>query len=350
MSEQPARDAVGLDADRLGNWLCEHVEGFRTPFTASQFAGGQSNPTYLLESAGRRYVLRRKPGGKLLPSAHAIEREYRVISALGGSAVPVPGARALCEDASVIGTAFYVMDHVEGRIFWNDALPELPAAERRAIYQELSRVLAALHAVDFTAAGLGDYGKPGQYVERQVARWSKQYRASETQPIDAMDRLIDWLPRHVPPEEETRLVHGDYRLDNVIFHPREPRILAVIDWELSTLGSPLVELAYLCMRWHMPAEGFRALGGLDLETLNIPSESEFVADYCRIRDRAPVTSEIWAYYLAFNLFRLAAILQGVLARALQGNASSPNALDSGQRARSVAAMGWQIVRESFDTG
>jgi aminoglycoside phosphotransferase (APT) family kinase protein len=346
----PAGRPGALDCARLGDWLRTHVEGFRTPFTVSQFPGGQSNPTYLIDSAGGRYVLRRKPGGKLLPSAHAVEREFRVIAALGNTRVPVARARSLCADESVIGTVFYVMDYVEGRIFWDDSLPELPAAERRPIYTELNRVLAALHGVDFIAAGLGDYGKPGQYVERQVARWTKQYRASQTEAIHAMDHLIEWLPRHVPPEGGTCIVHGDYRLDNVIFHPREPRILAVIDWELSTLGSPLVELAYLCVRWHMPAEEFRALGGLDLANLEIPTESEFVAEYCRRRGLGPVAPETWAYYLAFNMFRLAAILQGVLARALQGNASSTTALEAGRRARPLAELAARIVRQSFGTG
>ena len=338
------------DTARLGDWLRDHVEGFSRPFSATQFCGGQSNPTYLIDSAGGRFVLRRKPGGKLLPSAHAVEREYRVIAALRDSGVPVPGAHTLCEDESVIGTAFYVMDYVEGRTFWDDALPDVPPGERRAIFSELSRVLATLHAVDFSAAGLADYAKPGQYVERQVARWTKQYRASQTEVIEAMDRLIEHLPRHIPPGEETSLVHGDYRLDNVIFHPREPRILAVIDWELSTLGAPLVELAYLAMRWRMPADGFRALGGLDLARLEIPGEAEFVADYCARRGRERVVPRVWAYYLAFNLFRLAAILQGVLARALQGNASSAHALEAGRRARAVAELGWRIGRESFGSG
>jgi aminoglycoside phosphotransferase (APT) family kinase protein len=338
------------DTARLGDWLRGHVEGFSPPFSATQFSGGQSNPTYLIDSAGGRFVLRRKPGGKLLPSAHAVEREYRVIAALRDSGVPVPGAHALCEDESVIGTAFYVMDYVEGRTFWDDALPDVARGERRAIFSELSRVLATLHAVDFSAAGLADYAKPGQYVERQVARWTKQYRASQTEVIEAMDRLIEHLPRYIPPGEETSLVHGDYRLDNVIFHPREPRILAVIDWELSTLGAPLVELAYLAMRWRMPADGFRALGGLDLKQLEIPGEAEFVADYCARRGRERVAPRVWAYYLAFNLFRLAAILQGVLARALQGNASSAHALEAGRRARAVAELGWRIGRESFGSG
>jgi aminoglycoside phosphotransferase (APT) family kinase protein len=325
-----------------------HVEGFRSPIDVRQFAGGQSNPTYLVQSADHRYVLRRKPPGKLLPSAHAVDREYRVIVALANTAVPVAKAYALCEDAAVIGTAFYVMDYVEGRLFWDAALPEVAKPDRRAIYDEMTRVIAALHSVDYTAAGLGDYGKPGLYIERQVARWTQQYRASETETIDAVERLIEWLPKHIPADEETAIVHGDFRLDNAIFHPSEPRILAVLDWELSTLGHPLVDLAYLCMRYHLSAAEFRGLGGLDPTALQIPSEAECVADYCRRRGREPVAPQDWTYYLVFNMFRLAGILQGVLARAIQGNASSATALEAGRRARPLAEQAWGLVRQSFD--
>ena len=238
-----------------------HIAGFSGPIDVRQFAGGQSNPTFLVESRSQRYVLRRKPPGKLLPSAHAVDREYRVISALADTQVPVAKAYALCEDPAVIGTAFYVMDYVEGRLFWDAALPEVPSIERRPIYTEMTRVIAALHTVDYAAVGLGDYGKPGRYIERQVARWTQQYRASETETIDAVERLIEWLPKHIPADEETGIVHGDFRLDNAIFHPVEPRIVAVLDWELSTLGHPLVDLAYLCMRYHLSAEQFRGLAG-----------------------------------------------------------------------------------------
>jgi aminoglycoside phosphotransferase (APT) family kinase protein len=307
-----------------------HIEGFSGPFDVRQFAGGQSNPTFLVQSANHRYVLRRKPPGKLLPSAHAVDREYRVIVALANTAVPVAKAYALCDDPTVIGTAFYVMDYVEGRLFWDAALPEVAGTERRAIYEEMTRVIAALHTVDYTAVGLADYGKPGRYIERQVARWTQQYRASETETIDAVERLIEWLPKHIPADEETGIVHGDFRLDNAIFHPHEPRILAVLDWELSTLGHPLVDLAYLCMRYHLSAE------------------AECVADYCRRRGRAPVAPQDWTYYLAFNMFRLTGILQGVLARAIQGNASSATALEAGRRARPLAEQAWGLVRQSFD--
>jgi len=342
----PAQHAV--DTARLAVWMQAHIEEFKGPIEVLQFAGGQSNPTFLVRSAGHRYVLRRKPPGKLLPSAHAIDREFRVITALAMSQLPVAKAYALCEDPTVIGTPFYVMDYIEGRLFWDAALPEVAESERRAIYLEMTRVIAALHAVDYAAAGLGDYGKPGRYIERQVARWTQQYRGSETETIDAMERLIEWLPEHIPGDEETSIVHGDFRLDNAIFHPQEPRILAVLDWELSTLGHPLVDLAYLCVRYHLSAEQFKGLGGLDLAELQIPTEAECVADYCRRRGRAPVAEQDWTYYLAFNMFRLTGILQGVLARAIQGNASSATALEAGSRARPLAEQAWALVRQSFD--
>jgi aminoglycoside phosphotransferase (APT) family kinase protein len=342
----PAQHA--FDAAPLADWMHANVPGFAGPIEVRQFAGGQSNPTFLVQSSNHRYVLRRKPPGKLLPSAHAVDREYRVIVALQDTAVPVAKAYALCEDASVIGTAFYVMDYVEGRLFWDAALPELASAERRAVYQEMTRVIAELHGVDYRAAGLGDYGKPGRYIERQVARWTQQYRAAETETIEAMDSLIEWLPRHIPEGEETSIVHGDFRLDNAIFHPSEPRILAVLDWELSTLGHPLVDLAYVCMRYHLDVDQFRGLAGLDLAALRIPSEAECVADYCRRRGRAPVGAKEWTYYLVFNMFRLTGILQGVLARAIQGNASSATALEAGRRARPLAGQAWALVRHSFD--
>jgi len=340
--------AAMIDIPRLEEWMGAHVEGFAGPITVEQFAGGQSNPTFLLESADRRYVLRRKPQGKLLPSAHAVDREYRVIMALADTEVPVARGFGLCTDPSVLGADFYVMDYVEGRIFWTAALPEEPAENRRAIYFEMTRVLAALHAVDTTAVGLSDYGKPTQYVARQVSRWTQQYRASATDSIEAMERLIEWLPLNVPGDDETSLVHGDYRLDNTIFHPSEPRILAVLDWELSTLGHPLVDLAYFCMRYRLTAGEFGGLAGVDVAALMIPTEEECVADYCRRRGRAPVASREWSYYLAFCMFRLAAILQGVLARAIQGNASSATALEAGRRARPLAERAWRLVQEAFD--
>jgi aminoglycoside phosphotransferase (APT) family kinase protein len=346
LRETPAQHS--FDTTRLAAWMQLHIAGFSGPIEVHQFAGGQSNPTFLVQAPERRYVLRRKPPGKLLPSAHAVDREFRVLAALKDTSVPVARVYALCEDPEVIGSAFYVMDYLEGRIFWDALLPEVQAPGRRAIYEEMVRVLAALHSVDYAAVGLSDYGKPGQYVERQVSRWTQQYRASETEKIDGMERLIEWLPQHIPNDEQTAIVHGDFRLDNVIFHPTEPKILAVLDWELSTLGHPLVDLAYYCMRYHLPVAEFRGLGGADAKAHMIPSEAECVANYCRLRGIAPVTPKEWAYYQAFCMFRLAGILQGVLARALQGNASSATALQAGRRTRPLAEMGWQLVQQSFD--
>jgi aminoglycoside phosphotransferase (APT) family kinase protein len=346
LRESPAEHA--FDVPRLNEWMRTHINGFSGPIDVQQFAGGQSNPTFLVQSPDRRYVLRRKPQGKLLPSAHAVDREFRVLAALKETEVPVARVHALCEDDEVIGSAFYVMDYVEGRIFWDALLPEVAAPERRAIYCEMVRVLAALHSVDYASVGLADFGKPGHYVERQVARWTQQYRASQTENIDSMERLIEWLPKHIPSDEQTSIVHGDFRLDNTIFHPTEPRILAVLDWELSTLGHPLVDFAYFCIRYQLSAAEFRGLAGIDARALMIPTEAECVADYCRLRGIAAVTPKDWAYYQAFCMFRLAGILQGVLARAIQGNASSSTALQAGRRTRPLAEMGWQLVQQSFD--
>jgi aminoglycoside phosphotransferase (APT) family kinase protein len=337
-----------FDTQRLSAWMQTHIAGFSGPIEVQQFAGGQSNPTFLVQSASRRYVLRRKPPGKLLPSAHAVDREFRVLAALKDTAVPVAHVHALCEDSEVIGSMFYVMDYVEGRIFWDALLPEVAAPERHAVFGEMVRVLAALHSIDYAAVGLGDYGKPGHYVERQVSRWTQQYRASETERLEPMERLIEWLPKHIPANEQTAIVHGDFRLDNTIFHPTEPRILAVLDWELSTLGHPLVDFAYYCLRFHLPVAEFRGLGGVDPVTHSLPTEAESVAQYCRLRGIPPVPPQDWAYYQAFCMFRLVGILQGVLARALQGNASSATALQAGRRARPLAELGWKRVQESFD--
>jgi len=341
----PVAERHRFDAGALAEYLRERVEGFAGALAVEQFRGGQSNPTYLLTAGGRRYVMRAKPGpaAKLLPSAHAIEREHRVISALARTGVPVPRTFALCEDESVIGRAFFVMEYVEGRVLWEQSLPGMARDERRAIYDEMNRVIAALHTVDCAAAGLADFGKPGNYLARQIARWSKQYQASQTEPIPSMDRLIEWLPAHVPPGDETAVVHGDYRMDNLIFHPTEPRVLAVLDWELSTLGHPLADFSYHCMSWHIPPAQFRGIGGLDLAALGIPGEEEYVARYCARTGRAGI--EHWDFYLAYNMFRLAAILQGIMKRALDGTAASQEALDAGRRARPLAEMGWRLVEE-----
>src|ERR1700741_2026992 len=311
-----------------------------------QFKGGQSNPTYRLTAvSGKKYVLRRKPPGKLLPSAHAVEREYRVIKALHPTGFPVAKPHVLCEDESVIGTAFYVMDYVEGRVLWDPALPGMTRAQRAAIWNEQNRVIALLHTIDFREIGLVDFGKPGNYIGRQVERWSKQYRASETQKIEAMDGLIGWLPQNIPPEAGTTVVHGDYRLDNTIFHPREARILAVLDWELSTLGDPLADFAYHCMSWHIPPGQFRGIAGLDLAALGIPSEAEYVALYCKRTGRAGIERSHWDFYMAYNLFRIAAILQGIAKRVVDGTAASDHARDAGARARPMAELGWRQVEK-----
>jgi len=344
---RPVAPQHAFDEASLARYLRAHVDGFNGELTVEQFKGGQSNPTFKLTAGRRHYVLRRKPPGNLLPSAHAVDREFRVISALAGTDVPVAKAYVLCEDASVIGTMFYVMDYVEGRVLWDPRLPELTPEQRRAHYAELGRVIAALHRVDYNAVGLADYGKPGNYIERQVARWTKQYRAAETETIEAVERLIEWLPARLPPGDETAIVHGDYRFDNVIFHPSEPRILAVLDWELSTLGHPLVDLAYHCMTWRMQsAEGSRGLAGVDLNALGIPTESEYRDTYLRATGRTHgVSEEHWTYYLVFNMFRLVGILQGIMGRALQGNASNAQALQAGRRAKPLAEQAWALAQQ-----
>jgi aminoglycoside phosphotransferase (APT) family kinase protein len=332
-----------FDIGALQAWMREQVPGFEGTLEVEQFKGGQSNPTFRLTAGERRYVMRRKPPGHLLPSAHAVEREFRVMQALAATDVPVPRVHALCEDASVIGSAFYVMDCVEGRILWDPTLPGMEPAERAAHYEEMNRVIAALHGVDPAAVGLSDYGRPGHYIERQVARWTRQYRAAETEPIPAADALIDWLPRHLPTAVPARIVHGDFRLDNVVFHPTQPRILAVLDWELSTLGDPLADFAYHCMRWRLPTPG--GLAGVDLQALGIPSEADYLRRYLeRMGGGAALSDADWGYYLVFNMFRLVGILQGVAHRALQGNASSAQAVETGKRARPLAEQAWALAQ------
>jgi aminoglycoside phosphotransferase (APT) family kinase protein len=341
----PVAQRQRFDPAALAEFLRGRIDGFAGDLTVEQFRGGQSNPTYLLAAGGRRYVMRSKPApaAKLLPSAHAIEREYRVISALGRAGIPVPATYCLCEDESVIGRAFYVMEFVDGRVLWDQSLPGMTAKERRATYEEMNRVIAALHQVDYRAVGLEDFGKPGNYLARQIGRWSKQYQASETEKIEAMDRLMEWLPAHIPAGDETAVVHGDFRMDNLILHPSEPRIIAILDWELSTLGHPLADFSYHCMSWRIPPAQFRGIGGLDLASLGIPTEEEYVAMYCRRTRRRSIPHR--DFYLAYNMFRLSAILQGIMKRALDGTAASQQALDAGKRARPLAEMGWRLVQE-----
>jgi aminoglycoside phosphotransferase (APT) family kinase protein len=340
-----------FDVAALQRHLERELPGFAGPLRVEQFKGGQSNPTYKLITPQRTYAMRSKPGpvARLLPSAHAIEREFRVMSALAGTAVPVAQMHLLCDDESVIGRAFYVMEFVEGRVLWEQSLPGLTAPERGAIYDEMNRVIAALHSVDVAAVGLSDYGKPGNYFQRQLARWSKQYIASQLQVIPEMDRLIDWLPAHLPAsaldESQVSIVHGDYRLDNLIFHAHEPRIAAVLDWELSTLGHPLADFSYHCMAWHIPPGTFRGIGGLDHAALGIPSEHDYVRRYCERTARADAEAVMadWNFYMAYNLFRLAAITQGIAKRVVEGTAASAQARATGDTTLALAQMAWRFA-------
>jgi aminoglycoside phosphotransferase (APT) family kinase protein len=312
--------SLPIDAEALGAYLRGKLPDASGPLQVQKFAGGQSNPTYKVQAGERAYVLRKKPPGALLPTAHMIDREYRVIRALADSEVPVPKARLYCDDASVIGAEFFLMDYVPGRVFWDPTLPQLTAAERPAIYREMVRVLACLHRVDFAAAGLGDYGKPGNYFARQIKRWGQQYIAASTDPLPAMDALMRWLPENVPADDRTTLVHGDYRLDNMIFHPTEPRVLGVLDWELSTLGHPLADLAYNCLPYHLTAPGRTPLAQAVASGTGIPSEAEYVAEYFRLTGQ-PGGVDL-RFHIAFSLFRYASIIQGVYKRGISGNASS----------------------------
>ena len=348
---RPVSGAHAFDTQALEKWLSAHLPGFDGPLSVEMFKGGQSNPTYKLITPTRQYVMRAKPGpvAKLLPSAHAIEREFAVMNGLHSTPVPVAHMHALCEDESVIGRAFYVMAFVEGRVLWDQSLPGMSPAERAAIYDEMNRVMAALHKVNFAAQGLAQYGKPGNYIERQIGRWSKQYAASVTQPIAEMDQLIAWLPNNIPASAKddalVSIVHGDYRLDNLMFHPTEARVLAVLDWELSTLGHPLADFSYHCMAWHISPGTFRGIGGLDLNALGIPQEADYIRRYC---DRTGFTTpealaKDWNFYLAYNMFRIAAILQGIAKRVEDGTASSDQAKTSGAGARPMAELAWQFA-------
>ncbi len=343
-----------FDTAALTSYLEANLEGFAGPLTVEMFNGGQSNPTYKLLTPGKSYVMRAKPGpaAKLLPSAHAVDREFKVMKGLAGTDVPVAQMYCLCEDEAIIGRAFYVMEFVAGRVLWDQSLPGMSNSQRGEIYNEMNRVISALHKVKFAERGLADYGKPGNYFERQIGRWSKQYVASITKPIPEMDQLMAWLPAHMPAsardESMVSIVHGDYRLDNLMFHPTEPRVLAVLDWELSTLGHPLADFSYHCMAWHIPPGSFRGIGGLDLPSLGIPSEAEYIRLYC---ERTGLTTPEalkpdWDFYLAYNLFRIAAILQGIAKRVEAGTASSPQAVASAAGAPLLAKMAWDFARKS----
>ena len=333
-----------IDPGPLADYMRSHVEGFDGRLTVKQFRGGQSNPTYLLESSSGRYVLRRKPPGKLLKSAHAVDREFTVISALYAAGFPVPRPYTLCKDDAVAGTMFYIMDFVDGRIFWDLDLPGLAPDERQAIYDDANRTIARLHSFDVGSVGLADYGKPGNYFARQISRWTKQYRASETGAIGEMDRLIDWLPANIPDDESVSIVHGDFRLDNMVFHPEEPRVLAVLDWELSTIGHPIGDFTYHLMAWQMPEIGIGSTGlaGKDLDALGIPSEQEYLDWYCRRtgREDGILNRE---FYAAYNFFRLAAILQGIAGRVRDGTAASAHAAAAVNAVQPLAKLGWSYA-------
>ena len=347
-------DSHAFNVQALQTHLERHLPGFAGPLQVEQFKGGQSNPTYKLITPGTAYVMRSKPGpaAKLLPSAHAVEREYRVMKALHGSGVPVPRMHHLCEDESVIGRAFCVMEFVHGRVLWDQSLPGMDVAGRNAVYDEMNRVIAALHSVDVSAAGLQGYGRPGNYFERQIGRWSKQYLASVTEPIAAMDQLLAWLPTHLPAtaldNSQVSVVHGDFRLDNLVFDADRPQVLAVLDWELSTLGHPLADFSYHCMAWHIPPGVFRGINGLDHAALGIPSELEYVRRYCARTGRSSPEAVMadWNFYLAYNLFRLASITQGIAKRVVEGIASSAQARASGAATRTLAEMAWRFAEKT----
>ena len=334
------RAGQAFDVGALECWLRDHVEDYAGPLTVEQFRGGQSNPTYKLITPARAYVLRRKPSGLLLPGAHAVEREYRVITALGEQGFPVAKSYGLCEDEAVIGTAFYVMEMVEGRIFWNVAFPEVSGAERPAYFDSMNATIAALHLIDPGAAGLGDYGRPGNYFARQIGRWSKQYEGDvEAGRVAAMDRLVGWLPANIPSDEPLpRVIHGDFRCDNMIFHPTEPRVLAVLDWELSTLGHPLADFSYHLMMYRMPAGITTGLVGQDLAALNIPDEADYVAAYCARTGRDSIPD--LDFYMAFNLFRLAGIVHGIKGRVVRGTAASAHAASMAASLEPLAELAW----------
>lgn len=337
-------DHLKMDEGKLSEYLRANVESFSGPMTVKKFKGGQSNPTYLITTPEKKFVLRRKPPGKLLPSAHAVDREYKVMTALGQVGFPVPKTHVLCEDQDIAGTTFFLMDFVEGRIFWDNGLPDVAKEDRRPLFLALIDTLADLHTVDYAAIGLGDYGKPGNYFERQISRWSKQYKAAETDKIEAMDNLIEWLPTAIPDDDATSIVHGDFRFDNAIMHPTEPKTLAVLDWELSTLGHPLADFTYYLMVWFFPKDVRGGLAGRDLEAEGLPSLDEAVGHYCARTGRDGLAD--LDFCLAYNMFRIAAIIQGVYSRALQGNASSEEGINTGKQVAPLAGLAWMFAQKA----
>ena len=341
-NELAVQAPVPFDLGALGERMRAQGLGPVGRLAVEPLTGGQSNPTYRVLGAGRPYVLRKRPPGPLLPSAHAIDREFRVMRALRGTDVPVPEAVMYCDDASIVGTPFYLMEFLDGRVMLDPSIPGASNAERAAIYDEMNRDIAALHGVDPARVGLADFGRTGNYFERQIARWARQYQDSRTERIEAMERLMEWLPQRVPQDERTAVVHGDYRLDNLVFHPTQPRVLGVLDWELATCGYPLADFAYHCMAWHVPPQLWRGIGGLDLAALGIPSEAAYRRRYAErtgLQD-----AEHWNFCLAFNLFRMAAILQGIAKRAREGSAAAADAVEIGRKARPLADLAWAFAQ------
>jgi aminoglycoside phosphotransferase (APT) family kinase protein len=337
----PVREAHRFDESKLAEWMAAHIDGFHGPLTVEQFRGGQSNPTYKMTTHAGTFVLRRKPPGQLVKGAHAVEREVTVLRALEAAGFPVPHVRGLCTDNDVIGTWFYIMDMVDGRIFWDTTFPEVSYHDRPAYFDAMNAIIARLHTIDYAAIGLGDFGRPGNYIERQIARWTKQYLEDQDAGRDSnMDRLIEWLPANIPEADETSLTHGDFRCDNMIFHPTEPRILTVLDWELSTLGNPLADFSYHAMMYRMPADIVAGLAGEDIAALNIPSEADYIAAYCRRTRRAPIPPSEYDFYVAFNFFRLAAIFHGIKGRVVRGTASSAQAQERVQVLPKLTELAW----------
>lgn len=334
--------ALTFDENVLATWLKEKGLLDKASLTVKPLTGGQSNPTYLLTSGQQRYVLRKKPPGPLLPSAHAVDREYRVMQALQNSAVPVPKLFAFSEELEIVGTPFYIMEYLDGRVIVDQSLPTFSKEDRSLVYQDMNRVIAALHSVDYATVGLETFGKPGNYFGRQIARWSRQYKEANTEDIPALHALIEWLPANIPVGEQTSIVHGDYRLDNLVLHPTEPRAIGLLDWELATLGHPLADFAYHCMSWHIPASLWRGIGGLDLVALGIPDEAQYLKRYSQTTGLDG--AEHWDFYIAYNLFRMAAILQGIARRAADGTAASSDALETGNKARPLAEIGWKYAQ------
>lgn len=335
-------EQVGFDLGRLADWLKSQGMIEKPDIQIKPLTGGQSNPTFLIDSGSIRMVLRKKPPGVLLPSAHAVDREYRVMKALRDTDVPVPKMMTYCDDIEVVGTPFYLMEFLEGRVFVDQSLPGMSRQERGDIYREMNRIISALHKVDPEKVGLADFGRAGNYFSRQIARWSRQYQESKTEDIEALNALIEWLPKNIPNDEATSIVHGDYRLDNLVFHPTKPEALGVLDWELCTLGHPLADFAYHCMSWHIPASLWRGIGGLDLDALGIPPESAYVKQYSDATGFSGL--EHWDFYIAYNLFRMAAILQGIARRAVDGTASASDAIETGSKARPLAEIGWKYAQ------